>query len=82
MILMWTNSQNFAKSLWCSCMHYIKYIRFWWVSSIVDGIDHQYTIGQSGIQLAHTKIYIQKITKQQIGAIQVNIEAWTEVDEF
>lgn len=48
----------------------------------MDGIDHQYTIGQSGIQLAHTKIYIQKITKQQIGAIQVNIEAWTEVDEF
>lgn len=44
--------------------------------------DHQYTIGQSGIQLAHTKIYIQKITKQQIGAFQVNIETWTEVDEF
>lgn len=63
-------------------MHYIKYIRFWLVSSIVYGIDHQYTIGQSGIQLAHTKIYIQKITKQQIGAFQVNIETWTEVDEF
>lgn len=44
--------------------------------------DHQYTIGQSGIQLANTKIYIQKITKQQIGAFQVNIETWTEVDEF